>query len=72
MNSRTARTGCFALDFAVALVIVAIILKSYLLVVFIVLAAESNIYALKVPETFDFELTREQIKSGAKPRSAKL
>ena len=53
--------------FAVALVIVAIILKSYLLAVFIILAGGIiNIYALKVPETFDFELTREHIKIGNK------
>ncbi len=52
---------------AVALIIVAIIIKSYLFAVFIILAAGiTNIYALKVPQEVDFELTSEYIKIGQK------
>jgi hypothetical protein len=53
--------------FAVAFVVIAIIIKSYLLAVFVVLAAGlTNIYALKVPNEVDFELTSENIKIGQK------
>jgi hypothetical protein len=51
--------------FAVAFVIIAIILKNYLFGVFIVLAAGIiNIYALRIPQEVDFELTQEYIKIG--------
>jgi len=53
--------------FAAAFVVVAIIIKSYLFAVFIILAAGiTNIYALRIPQEIDFELTREYIKIGGK------
>ena len=52
---------------AAALVAVAIILKSYLLAVFIILAAGVlNIYALKEPHEFTFILDAETLKIGDK------
>ncbi|MEK7609090.1 MAG: hypothetical protein AAB476_01255, partial [Patescibacteria group bacterium] len=52
---------------AAALVAVAIILKSYLLAVFIILAAGVlNIYALKEPREYIFVLDAEALKIGDK------
>lgn len=56
--------------FAIAFVVIAIILKNYLFGVFIVLSAGIvNIYALRVPQEVDFELTQEYIKIGQKIRN---
>lgn len=53
--------------FAAALIVVAIILKSYLLVFFIFLSAlVVNIYALKVPQVINFELGTDHIIVGDK------
>ncbi|MBI2052540.1 MAG: hypothetical protein HYT38_02595 [Candidatus Sungbacteria bacterium] len=52
---------------AAALVVVAIILKSYLLAVFIIIAAGVlNIYALKEPHQYTFVLDVETLKIGEK------
>mgnify|MGYP001584056795 CR=1 FL=1 len=52
---------------AAALVVVAVILKSYLLAVFIIIAAGVlNIYALKEPHQYTFILDSETLKIGDK------
>lgn len=51
--------------FAIALIIVGIILKSYLLAVFILLAAGViHLFALKQPALYNFTLTRESLSVG--------
>lgn len=52
---------------ALALVVVAIILKSYLMAVFIIIsAALINIYAVKEPKEYDFSLDTENLAIGEK------